>query len=127
MTSDSDRNWQKLASQYRRYKRLLPMTPEEADEAFDEAPAIPMSGDEIRSIVDSVTSGEELEWEESDPIWEYGPNTEGIEQEMLALYREQGQEDPEAAELEEELRKKLLKDEQSENENGMAGGASPPG
>lgn len=35
--------------------RMVEMTPEEADAAYDDAPAIPMSEDEIREIVAKVT------------------------------------------------------------------------
>lgn len=40
MTSDADRFWNDIAPKYRALRGLCPMTPEEADAEFDNAPPL---------------------------------------------------------------------------------------
>jgi len=127
MTSDADRYWDELVPKYRRHRRLLPMTPEEAEEAFDDAPVAPLPPDKIRSIVESVTGGEEPHWDPPHLAWGHDSDREEVEEEMLALYREQGEEDPEASDVENKLRRNLLNDEPDQDQDGLDSGEAPPG
>ena len=58
MISDDDKFWHDVAGKLRKAKGLCPPSPDEADAAFDEAKEIPLSDDQIKSIVESVTSGD---------------------------------------------------------------------
>jgi formylglycine-generating enzyme required for sulfatase activity len=57
MSSDADKHWDEVAGELRRLKGLGPLTAEEAEAEFDAAPEVPLSDEQIRSIVDLVTSG----------------------------------------------------------------------
>jgi len=54
MDQKGEELWNELASKLRKMKGLAPLTPEEAEKAFAEAEAIPMSDEEIERIVDHV-------------------------------------------------------------------------
>lgn len=47
--------WNRLMPAYRKYKGYAPMTAEEADAAYDAAPAIPLSDEEIHSMIQRIT------------------------------------------------------------------------
>ena len=126
MNSDADRLWNDLAAKYRHRNGLTPMTPDAADAAYDDSPAIPLSTDQIRSIVESATSDEPLTWEPPNIEWQESAETEEAEHGMLALYREQGETDPESDEAEDELRRKMLSDD-SEDKDGLDGDETLPG
>jgi hypothetical protein len=49
-----------------------------------------------------------------------------VEEDLLAVFREEGETDPDTDAKEEELRKRMLSDEAS-GEDGMDGGAAPSG
>lgn len=127
MSSDADHFWNEIAPKYRKGRGLHRMTPEEADAAFDEAPVVPLSKDEIRKIVEGVTSGELPEWEPPETEWtddgEYGE----VNEELLAMYREQGDVEPSTDAAEQELRDKMLSDKQDESEDDVDGGAASSG
>ena len=57
----ADKFWDDAVGKIRKAKGLSPLTPEEADAAFDAAPEVPMSADEIASIADAVTSAQTIE------------------------------------------------------------------
>ncbi len=126
MNSDADRLWKELAAKFRHRNGLTPMTPDEADAAYDNSPAIPLSTDQIRSIVESATSDEPLTWEPPTVDWQGNAEADEVEDELLALYREQGEADPESDEAENELRRKMLSDD-SENKDGVDGDETHPG
>jgi hypothetical protein len=128
MSQDADKNMDELIAKLRKLKGIGPMTPEEADVAFDEAPEEPMTSDQIRSIVESVTSGELASWEPvPDLNWTNELDLGEVEEDAMQLYRNKG-EDDEASDEEDELRKELLSDgDEPEEQDGMDGGATPPG
>jgi hypothetical protein len=126
MNSDADRFWDEIAPLYRKYKGYRPMTPEEADRAFEDAPEIAMDPEEIQIIVDAVVAGKPPEWESVVTCWSPNGNLDHINEEMLALHREEGDADPETDAAEEELRKGMLNDEPTD-EDGLEGGATLPG
>lgn len=127
MSSDADRLWDEIAPKYRKQKGFCPMTPDEAEAAFDEAPAIPLSKDYIQSVVDSVTAGETPSWDPPDAGWKADAETEQVEEDMLAMYREEGEASAETDVAEQELRERLLNDEADDDEDGLAGGTAAPG
>jgi hypothetical protein len=124
MNSDADRLWNELAPKYRRNKGLCRMTPEEAETAFNAAPEVPISDQQLRRMIDAATSESSPEWQ---PPTEWTPEEELIDvgEEMAALHREQGEETPETIEIEKQLREQLLSDD-TEDEDGMDGGTAPP-
>jgi len=129
MKSDADKFWVDTVGKIRKAKGLCPLTPKEADEAFDDAPEVPMSADEIASIVDAVTSGELASWE---PLAQYDyesdPTFGEVNESVLEVFRHEGEADDEAEALEKELEDEMLnEDETEEDEDGLAGGAKPPG
>jgi len=126
MTSEADRFWNDIAPKYRALRGLCPMTPEEADAEYDNAPAIPMTESEIQSIVDAAISGQALPREPEVKHWAPDSDLEAVEDEMLAMYREEGEPDAETDAIEEELRKRILSDEPAEEQDGLDGGAAPP-
>ncbi len=58
MSYDAEKRAEDMINKLRKLKGLCPMTPAEADAVHDASPAIPMTQDEIRSIVECVKSGE---------------------------------------------------------------------
>lgn len=126
MISDADQFWDRIATEYRQARKLRPMTYEEAEAAFDGAPEIPMTSEEIESIVERVVTGEPREREVGQP-WLSEHQFDGAEENSLAVYREEGVLDPKIAETEEELRKRMLNEESSEQRTGMDGESAPPG
>ena len=127
MNTDADKFWDDAVGKIRKAKGLCPLTPEEADAAFDAAPEVPMSADEIASIVDAVTSGELASWEPL-PQDDYGsdPTFEEVNESVLEVFRHEGETDAEAEAVEKELEDEML-NETEEDEGGLAGGATPPG
>ena len=126
MNSDADRFWGEIAPQYRKLKGLCPMTYEEADAAFDDAPEISMSDDEVQEIVDAVVRDETADGESGSAEWSPDSSLRSVEEDLLAVFREEGETDPDTDAKEEELRKRMLSDEAS-GEDGMDGGAAPSG
>lgn len=129
MKSDADKFWDDNVGKIRKAKGLCPLTPEEADAAFDDAPEVPMSADEIASIVDAVTSGELASWE---PLpqddYETDPSFGEVNESVLEVFRHEGEADAEAEAVEKELEDEMLNDnEAEEDEDGLASGAKPPG
>jgi hypothetical protein len=128
MTRDPDKRLDEMLAKLRKLKGLGPMTPEEADAAFDAAPADPVSKDQIRSIVDSVTSGELAIWQPAPDLeWTEKIDVDAVKEDAMQLYRNKGDDDEETEATEDELRDELLSDDdESENQDGLDGGAAPP-
>jgi hypothetical protein len=119
MTEDPDRLWERLAPRYQKYKGLCPMTPEEAEAAYDAAPSAPLPARTIRDMVERITREPEEDLEEEPTAWQ-----DSVEHgELAAMYREKGDEDPDTDEIEAELRKQML---DGEDEDGVSGGGPPP-
>jgi hypothetical protein len=128
MSQDAEKNTAEMIAKLRKLKGIAPMTPEEADTAYDDAPAEPLSQDRIRSIVESVASGELASWEPLPDLgWTSELNLEEVEEDAMQLYRNKGEGD-EASDVEDELRRELLDDgDESEESHGMDEGAAPSG
>lgn len=128
MKSDADKFWDDVGSKLRKLKGLCPLTPEEADTAFDDAPEMPMTEDEIASIVDAVTSGELVSWE---PLpqedWERDSTYQDVDESVLEVFRHEGDADPEADATEQKLEDEMLNDHKiKKDEDGLAGGTTTP-
>ena len=128
MNSDAEKRAEEMLNKLRKLKGLAPMTPEEADTAYDAAPAEPIPRDKIRSIVESVTSGELASWEPVPELeWTDNINLDEVENDALQLYRNKGEDDEASDQAEAELRDELLSDDdEPEDTNGVDGGAEPP-
>ena len=117
MSEDPDRLWERLAPKYQRVKGLCPMTPDEAEAAYDAAPNTPLPSRTIRDMVERIT-GKSLDEVDDEPIaWQ---DAEEVG-ELCAMYREEGEPDPNTDEIEAELRKQMLDDE---DEDGLSGGGA---
>lgn len=129
MKSEADNFWDDAVGKIRKAKGLYPLTSAEADAAFEDAPEVPMSEDEIASIVDAVTSGELASWESlAQDDYESDPTFKEVNESVLEVFRHEGEADAEAEAVEKELEDEMLNDnETEENEDGLAGGTAPPG
>ena len=124
MSNDPEKRMQELMAKLSKFNGYC-LSPEEADEAYENAPEEPLSKDEVASIIESVTSGELISWEPTpDPKAFDDVSLEGLECDTFQLYRNKGDNDKETEAIESELRKELLDDDEIE-QNGMAGPATP--
>jgi hypothetical protein len=108
MSLDADRFWKNVAGKLRKKKGFCPLTPEEAEAAFNEAPSVPLSDERINSIVKAATGGQdstdEGEWQEDDEL-------QGAEEKQLQLFRKPGEGDEAAKKAETELEDEMLDDD----------------
>ncbi len=124
MSHDAEKRAEEAIHKLRKLKGFCPMTPEEADAAYDAAPPDPISDDEIDSLIEAVTSGGKASWEpKPDLRWTEEENNSGVEDDALQLHRNKGEDDGDTTE-EDKLREELLNDE--EDEDGVDGGEEPP-
>lgn len=125
MSTDDDKRADEAIHKLRKLKGFCPMTPEEADAAFDAAPVDEISDDEIQSLVEFATSGGKASWEPKPNLgWGAETNLGKIEDEALQLYRNKGEDDSDTSE-EDSLREELLNDD-TEDEDGVDGGEKSP-
>ncbi|OAI41698.1 hypothetical protein AYO40_02580 [Planctomycetaceae bacterium SCGC AG-212-D15] len=114
MNSDPDPLGRDIA-RLRRKKGFCPMTPEEADAELAATPDEPLPPDEVERLLLAATSGVpdvEEPLPDADTGWR---NTEEVcdelEEEMLQLNRNAGDDDDETSDLLDEHRRKALGDE----------------
>ena len=86
-----------------------------------------MTPDEIQRIVDGVVGDEIPEWEPETTEWSPDENVDSVKDEMFAVFRDEGEPDPETDAKEEELRNRMMNDEPTDQQNGLDGGATPSG
>ena len=129
MSDDADKFWDQVAGKLRKVKGLCPLSPEEAEAAFHAAPEIPLSPGEVDSIVDAVTSGELVSWDPvPDDDGETDPSFGEVDEQVLQVFRHEGEDDAEADQEEQNLENELLNEnDPKEDEDGLAGGAAAPG
>lgn len=126
MSHDAEKRAEEAIKKLRKLKGFCPMTPEEADAAYDAAPADLISDDEIASLIDFVTSGGKASWEPKlDLGWTHEENTSEVEDDALQLHRNLGEDDGDTTE-EDKLREEMLSDDEEEDDNGVDGGEKPP-
>ncbi len=117
MSSDADKLWDDLAGKLRKKQGFCPLTPEEAAAAFRAAPDEPLSEDRIDSIVEWATSRDEGGWApDEDGEWggeaAHGEAAQG----QYQLFRNEGEKTPETDETEADLRRKMLSDDDPEED-----------
>lgn len=114
--NDADRYWKKNSGKLRRFKGLAPLTPEEAEAALSKIPPREMPDDELDFLVDAIVGGEIPEPElHRSTEWSPDSNFSEVDCEAV-LFRNEGDADPEAKQLEEELLKELLDDAEPEDD-----------
>jgi hypothetical protein len=112
---NDEQYYKELTAKLRKLKGIGPLTPEEADAEYENAPEDSISPDEIRSIVGSVTSGDLVSWEPvADLDWTQEMDLSEVEEDALQLYRNRGEDDEKTDEIEDELRDELLSDDDEE-------------
>lgn len=111
--SSEAHNWNEVAEKLRRALGLCPPTPDEADRAIREAGEIPMSRDEISSIVQSATSGElPPTIFHPDDSWTAEIDTGHMaEDSMVVMNRNRGDDDEEVDKQIDQLRREALQDD----------------
>lgn len=125
MSHDAGKRAEELFHKLRKLKGYCPMTPEEADAAYDAAPADPISDDEIDSMIDLVTSGRKPTWEPKPDLgWTDDIDTSGVEEDSLQLHSNKGEEGDDTSE-EDRLREEMLSDDETEDEDGLGDGEEP--
>ena len=126
MSNDAEKRAERMIHKLRKLKGFCPMTPEQADAAYDSAPADDISDDEIQSLVEFITSSGEASWEpKPDMDWDEGMNLGEVEDDAMQLYRNKGEDDGDTSE-EDSLREELLNDDETKDEDGVDGGEEPP-
>jgi len=133
MSTEADNKfWGDHAAKLREFALLRPLTVDEAEAAAKTAPAVPVSGDEIQRLVAAAVpcepevpcdkdSGED---ETAGFGWLDEVDTAEVEEGVLQLNRNRGEDDEETDKAEDDLRRRMLDDE--EDEGGMEGGAGAP-
>lgn len=117
MSNDIDRAWEELVSKYRRREGLTP-TPEQLEREIAKVDAIPLSEDEIKSIVSIVSSGDVGPTDVTpDLSWVDEIDTSSVEEGVLQLNRNKGQSDADIEERLEELRKKALEEDSNDEDD----------
>lgn len=124
MSHDAEKRAEEMLHKLRKLKGFCPMTPEEADAAYDAAPADPISDEDIDSIVEFVTSGGKASWEPRPDLgWTDDVSTSEVDEDALQLHRNRCEDEGDTTE-EDKLREEMLNDE--EDEDGVDGGEEPP-
>ncbi len=120
MKPDHDRFWDGIAGKLREAKGFCPLTPEEAEAAFDAAPEVTLSEGEIGSIITSAVAGDPASWEPEPPRdWSADAEQEGAAEKALQLFRNQGEGDEDTDRIEKDLEEELLNDDDAEEEDGV--------
>lgn len=110
MANKGDKFWSEMAGRLRRALHLDPLTMQEAEEEYRAAEDKPIPDETIYAIMQSVCSGEETPFPHRDRDLE-GTHESNIEDQVLQLNRNQGEEDAEVDELIEKHRRKALEGE----------------
>jgi hypothetical protein len=128
MSTNPEKRAEEALQKLRKLKCYCPLTPEEAEAEFDAGPAVPVSDERVKSLVESILSGEMTSWEPVPDLgWADDMDLSEVECDARQLYRNQGEADDESRAAEDALRKELLADgDDSEDEDGLDGGAKPP-
>lgn len=130
MPDENDRFWGEMASKLRRAMKLHPLCPEESETEYKAAERRPLPDGDLDAIVHSIVSGRD-DWKEAqgEETWSDGTDAADIEDQVLQVNRNLGDEDPEVDERVEEHRRKVLgKDgEANKDSSGLDDGEEPQG
>lgn len=121
MNANPKKSMDEALQQLRKLKGYCQLTPTEAEAEFDAAPSVPISEERIKSLVESILSGEMMSWEPIPDLgWIDDLDLEEVENDAFQLYRNKGEGNEESNAAEDALRKELLDDEDDiKEENGM--------
>ncbi len=126
MSTESD-PLRKDLERLRRIKGLCPFTPEEADAELAATPDAPLSAEEIERLLSSALSGAPgVEEPVPEQDWDPERELEEIDEEVLQLNRNAGDEDAEVDQRVDEHFRKAL-DDDGEEEDDRGDGLAPPG
>jgi hypothetical protein len=126
MSHDAEKRAEGMIHKLRKLKGFCPMTLEEADAAYDAAPAIPISEDDIESMIEFATSGGRASWEPRPDLgWADDMNTSEVEDDALQIHRNKGEDGGDTTE-EDRLREEMLSDDEGQDKDGVDGGEEPP-
>ncbi|TWT43456.1 hypothetical protein Pla111_24070 [Botrimarina hoheduenensis] len=123
--SMSDKQLEELLAKARKRYGYCPLTPQEAEKAFENATEAPLPDGFIQSVLGKL-SGEQ-ETAPDTPIsyeWMEESDYKDVEEALLQLNRNKGDEDEDADETENTLRNEMLSDD--DDEDGMAGETESP-
>ncbi len=127
MSHDAEKRAEEVIHKLRKLKGFCPMTPAEADAAYDAAPADSISDEDMDSMIEFATSAGTASWEPRPDLgWTDEENIEEVEEDTLQLHRNKGEHEGDTSE-EDRLREEMLSDDETEDEDGMEGGKEPPG
>ncbi len=110
-----DRCWNEMVEEMRRALHLAPLTEEEAAREYDEAPEIPMSEDQVAEYARIAASAIPREPSYNERTLDPKQEIEDEVGEMLGLYRNQGDVDPEVEEQMRRQREEALSDDDADN------------
>lgn len=116
--SDDAKKWSWVVARLQRALGFALPTIGEAEADMAEAEEVPMSDGEIRRIVEAATATDAPTPVDPEPDYEWTSEftSEGVEEDMLVLNREAGEEDPEVTQRIEQLRKEALSDDEKEHD-----------
>lgn len=112
--------WDEMKDQMRHALHLHPLTNEEAERAYDEAPDAPMTEERIAEFVKMASSSVPREPSYEERIG--GTINQQIDQEVeeaIGLYRNEGEIDPEVEEEMRRQREEALEEDDQEEEDGQ--------
>jgi hypothetical protein len=122
MNSDPDKYWKSIVGKLRRAQGMSPPTPEEAEAAFDAAPDMPFTPEEVQRMTEAAKSGGPIEFG-AEELWDESAY-KNLPEESLQVFRNEGDTDDDADRRERELEDKLLNEDDSED--GMEEDSEPP-
>lgn len=115
MTNEPN-NWSEIVEKLRRLMGLAPPTPEQADAEMRSAGEIPMSDEEIRAIAKAATEGRRDRPElETNYEWLSEQHDETVEDSLLVMNRNKGDDDEEVQKRLEELRREALDSDEDDD------------
>ena len=127
MSHDAEKRAEDVIHKLRKLKGFCPMSPEEANAAYEASPADPILEEDVNSMIEFVTSGGDASWEPiPDLTWTEKEDISGVQEDTLQLHSNKGDAEGDMTE-EDRLRKEMLNDDETEDEDGMEGGEESPG
>ena len=118
MTSKFDRFWDETLAKFQRREQLI-LTPEELEKEIAELKPEPLSEEEVGAIVEAVSSGDAPPSSGVSPdlSWIDEIDTSSVEEGVLQLNRNRGESDDEFEERLEQLRRRVLKENDDDEED----------
>jgi hypothetical protein len=125
MSHDANKRAEEMLHKLRKLKGFCPMTPEEADAAYDAASADPISDDEVELLINFVTSHGKASWEPKPDLgWTEEEELSNVDEDVLQLHRNKGEDGGDTPE-EDRLREEMLSDGEEDEDGANSGEESP--